>query len=394
MSKRKSALFYILMGLAILVLLALSAFSYFISYQKSKYKLPPSISSVSAIQLETRSYTGGVISSGFLQTADTSSLALATSGTVKTINFKAGQQVKKGQVILSLDVAAEQASLAASRASLSTLQLTYEGFKAAYANGGASKLEVDNALANLNAQKNSVLAAERTIATKQIVAPFDGTIGSISPSVGTVVSSGTVLVTLIPNDSQSSNNYYANVAFSPNALKNVSAGNAVKAYDGEGKLIAEGTVAAVDPTISTSTGLSQVRVEFPINENLKTGLFVKVSVATDTLQNQIVIPEIAVNYSLYGQVVYRLDPLTDADKEKIASFGSTDGVYHVTQVRITANNHVNNLVLVTEGLKAGDIVVTNYNNIMDGSLVRIAKGYGIGVPNTFALPAEAKETDK
>ncbi|RIY33778.1 hypothetical protein CKF54_02140 [Psittacicella hinzii] len=396
MAKRRSFVFYILMTAVIVVLVGLSLFSYFISYQKSKYKAPTAVTSVSVIEVSSGTYLGAISSSGFVKTQNTGSLALVNSGKVAVINFKPGQAVKKGQVILSLDVASSQATLASQRASLRSLKLNYDGLKAAYAEGGASKYEVESALSSYNAQLSTVRATEETIQLSQIIAPFDGVVGTISPSVGDVVSSGTTLVTVVPNSSSDEgNSFYINLGVSPQFTENVKIGNEVTAFSQDGKELATGVVSGVDSTISTSTGLSQVRVSFANNTNLADGEFVKVNISTNPVSNQITIPDVAVNYSLYGQIVYRLDPLTDEEKESLTSNGqSADGVYRATEVYITANERVNGVALVTKGLEVGNIIVTNYNNILDGSLVRIAKGYGLGVPTSFKLPATAQEDTK
>lgn len=394
MSKRRSIVFYLLISIVIIVLVGLSLFSYFISYQKSKYRLPTAITPVSVIEVSSENYLGAVSSSGFVRSQSTGTLALVNSGKVASINFKPGQSVKKGDVILSLDVASAQATLAGQRASLNSLKLNYDGLAAAYKEGGASQYEVQAALSSYNAQLATVRATEQTIQLSQIVAPFDGVVGTISPSIGDVVTSGTTLVTVIPSKAtDAQNSYFLNLGLSPALTKEINVGNAVKAYNQEGVEVATGTVTGVDSTISTSTGLSQVRVSFPENANLADGEFIKVSVSTNPVANQITIPDVAVTYSLYGQMVYRLDPLTDAEKESLASTGqSSANVYRATQIYITANDRVNGVVLVTKGLEVGNIIVTNFNNILDGSLVSIAKGYGVGVPTTYKLPVAAQET--
>ncbi|RIY36771.1 efflux RND transporter periplasmic adaptor subunit [Psittacicella gerlachiana] len=395
MSKRRSFVFYLLISIVVVILVGLSLFSYFMSYQKSKYRLPTAITSVSVIEVSSSNYLGAINSSGFVRSQSTGSLALVNSGKVATINYKPGQKVKKGAVILSLDVASAQATLAGQRASLNSLKLNYDGLLAAYKEGGASNYEVQSALSSYNAQLATVRATEQTIQLSQIIAPFDGVIGTISPSIGDVVSSGTTLVTVIPSDNDNNTNgFFLNLGVSPDLTKNITIGNKVVAYDQSGNKVADGTVSGVDSTISTSTSLSQVRVSFADNANLQDGEFVKVEISTNPVANQITIPDIAVSYSLYGQMVYRLDPLTDEEKSSLeANNQSTDGVYKVTQVYITANDRVNGVVLVTKGLNVGNIIVTNYNNILDGSLVRIAKGYGVGVPETYKLPVAAQGTN-
>lgn len=390
MSKKRSFAFYFLISAVIVVLLGLTAFSYLIAYKKSQYKMPVMVSQVSAIEITTANYIGALNSSGFVSSNDTGSLAVLTGGRVAKINIKPGQEVKKGQVILSLDTTAEQAALNSARAQLNALRLRYEGLKSTYAQGGASKYDLDAAQGAYVAQVQSAKSAEQAVENKQIISPFDGVVGSITPAIGDIVTAGTVIVTVVPNSEESKNNFFINISVSPNLLSNVSYGNQATAYDDNNNLLATGTVEAVDSTISTSTGLSQARVVFSADANLHKGQFVTVKVATNTVSNQITVPAVAVNYSLYGPMVYRLDPLTEKDKETLGD--NTNGVYRVTQVYITANDNVNGISLVTKGLNVGDYVITNYNNIADGSFVRIAKGYGIGVPTSFKLPTEAVES--
>lgn len=406
MKTSSKILFRTVVVIFIVILVGLSAFSHFISYKKANFKAPPTIQTVSAIEVTSGTFNGKYQASGFIKSIESGDLYFLSSGKVEKIFVKPGDYVTKGQKIASLDTSAEEASINAQRANLSTLEQNYQGLKAVAQAGGASSLQVNQALAQLNQLKSSIKAAQEQLKNKVVYAPYDGIVGTINVNIGNVVSSSTKVATVSSQESDKDLKF-VNVSISPDVLQKLSVGNQVTAFDKNDKPLAVGSITSIDESINLETGTSSLRVTFDNKQSqeLHNGQFVKLSINANPIPNQITIPEVALVYTLYGQTVYVLEPLTEKDKESLKALTANisdenakqeffNGIYKTKETFIKANDHTNDVALVTEGLKVGDIIVTNYNQISDGLYVKIVPGYGITIPETFKLVSSVQGTSQ
>lgn len=394
MAKKGKLVFRFVVALVILFLIGLSGFSFFISHMKANFKMPASINSVSAIEVSEMTFNGSYTASGFAQSAQSGDLYFLAQGKVEKILVKPGQEVKKGDIIAQLDQKADLASIAAQKANLASLKQNYEGLRAVYASGGSSKIAVTQAKAQLDQLQATIRAAEEALANKSIKAPYDGTVGSIYKSIGDLVSSSTKIANVIPNADNAQVGKYLNVSVSPDLVDKIAVGNEVQAFDKNKNQVATGTIAAIDSSINQTTGTSEIRVTFSAEESrkIRDGQYLSLKIAANPLPNTVVIPDIAVVYTLYGETVYVLEKLTDADKEKLSQTAPVandqkffDAIYKVKETKIVAKDRTDGVALVTSGLTPGQIIVTNYNQISDGNYVRIAPGYGLGISEPFKL---------
>lgn len=230
MTKWKTLVFRILIGLFIFILIATIAMTFVTNYFKSTIKIPPSVTNVSVIEVANSNYTGTINLAGFVKTNTSGNLYILASGKVDNILVKPGQEVKKDQIILTLDTKAEQASLAAQKANLNALRLNYEGLQAVYKQGGASRVALEQARASYNQLLSTVKATEQSLDNKKIIAPYDGILGAINVTIGNVVSPGQQLATVIPNHNDNSG-AYVNLAISPQLLTKINIGNQARAFN-------------------------------------------------------------------------------------------------------------------------------------------------------------------
>src|SRR5690606_24420119 len=120
--------------------------------------------------------TATVSASGSVASARERSLDFGTTGTVEKIYVKAGDRVRKGQVLARLDDTAARENLEAAKASL---EAAAEGDTSTAA-GYAQYLSA----------RNAYRAAERTLAGTVIKAPFAGVVTAVNGSEGGSASGG------------------------------------------------------------------------------------------------------------------------------------------------------------------------------------------------------------
>ena len=147
---------------------------------------------------------------GTVQALNTVTINPQISGQMLSINFKEGQEVKKGDLLAQIDPRPFQAAYDQStakqqqdEAQLSTAQSTLKRNDALVAQGYVAQLDMDtfrNNVANLSAMvsadKAAVRAAKVNLDYTHIVSPIDGVAGIRNVDPGNVVTTTTAVVTL------------------------------------------------------------------------------------------------------------------------------------------------------------------------------------------------------
>jgi membrane fusion protein (multidrug efflux system) len=274
------------------------------------------------------------------------------SGRVDRIAFRAGDEVKAGDILVELDADIEAADLAQAKAALVKSNLELERAKTLRQNNIAAKATVDELVAQVAAAEAAVAKAERRLADRTVRAPFGGMVGMHRLDVGARTTDSTVLTTL---DDLSS----VLIEFSvPERLfgathitQKVEATTA--AYPGREF---EGKVVEVDSRVDAVSRSFKVRAEVPNAERaLPAGMFMHIRVILDAAP-ALVIPEEAVVAEASGAFVFVVED-NRARRQKVVLGRRGKGV-----------------VEVIEGLGPGARVVTRgTGRLRDGAPVELTE---------------------
>ncbi|MFN7098707.1 MAG: efflux RND transporter periplasmic adaptor subunit, partial [Gammaproteobacteria bacterium] len=262
--------------------------------------------------------------------------------------FTPGQFVEKGTVLVQLNANSDNAKLQALQATADLAQLTYNRDAAQYAAHAISKAILDNDEANLKDKQAQVAEQAAIVAKKTIQAPFDGRLGISDSNPGHYLIVGDKIVTL-----QALNPIYADFYVPQQSLIALKVGQSVdiSVDTFPGKKF-NGKITTVEPIIDSST--RNVKVEATIDNpklKLAPGMFVTVTVSTDKPQRFLTLPQTAISFNPYGEVVF-LVKSTSKDKDEKPTLT-------VTQQFVTTGETRGDQVAVTTGIKAGDMVVTS-----------------------------------
>jgi RND family efflux transporter MFP subunit len=298
------------------------------------------------------------------------------AGNITGIFFQDGQQVRKGQKLYSIDPQQYRAgydqavaNLNVQKANLNRAQKDADRYNTLAQQDAVAKQLVDNANASLEANKMQVEAAQasiRQVATNlkytTIKAPLDGTIGISQVRLGAAVAPGSTPLNTISSDNPIAADLQVDAAEIPRFLKLQSQKNS--ASDSTLLLVMPngsiykypGSVRIVDRAVDPQTGTLRVRVAFPNpNKELKVGINANVRVKNSTGQPQLLIPYQSVTEQMSEYFVFVV-----GDSSK------------VTQKKVTLGARINDKVIVKEGLKEGEVVVTEgTQKIREGAKVQI-----------------------
>jgi len=273
---------------------------------------------------------------GTVTAYNTVTLQARVSGQLLEVNFREGQTVKKGQLLLQIDPRPYQAALdqaigtlAKDEANLKDMQAEAERYTALYEAGVVSKeqqqLEINNAgqaEGSIKADQAAVEAARVNLGYTKIYSPIDGVVGLRQVDPGNIVSStattGLVVITQV---------HPIAVIFTlaedqiPQVRAAMKGGKAlvVEAYDRtDAHKIASGTLLTIDNQIDTTTGTAKLKAVFDNSDgSLFPNQFVNVRLILSERQNALVVPTAAIESGNQGDYVFAVNPgPTPADKIK------------------------------------------------------------------------------
>ena len=345
----------IMLGVVLLIVLLLGGYKAFSIYQQIQvFSTPKPPVSVAVATAAEQPWQLRLPSVGTLKALQGVNLSLEVAGTVKDVQFESGQKVRAGQPLVQLDSAVESALLETAQADLGLAQLDYGRGSQLVGSQAISKGEFDRLSAQLQKNKATVNQLKASLAKKHIVAPFSGTIGIRQVDVGDYLASGTVIATL-----QDISSLYVDFYIPEHAVPKVALGQAVQvevsAYPGEQF---PGSVSAINPKVENSTRNVLVRATLANpNGKLLPGMFTSLDVLLPNPAPQIVVPESAITYTLYGNSVYAVAE-KKTDGGEVEKDASGKPVLIAERRFVETGERRGGLVLVTKGLNAGEQVVS------------------------------------
>lgn len=284
------------------------------------------------------------------------------SGRVTKILFESGAAVKKGDPLVQLFDDPEQSDLASFKAQATSANLTLERAKALLAKQAGPQATVDTAQAAFDQANAAVTKTETIISQKLVRAPFDGELGVRKIDLGQFLSAGTQIVSLTDLSK-----VFLNFTITEKDRAVLAVGQTVRvnvdAYPGR-KF--EGKITTIDPQINSDT--RNVRVQATLDNAdraLKPGMFASTTVVLPPDPPVLVVPETSVDYTLYGDSVYRIVEKKDDKGEPSFS---------VERVAVRVGSRVDGKAVILNGLNAGDrIVAVGQLKLQPGAAVAISK---------------------
>jgi multidrug efflux system membrane fusion protein len=282
-------------------------------------------------------------------------------GRVTEIMFTAGASVRGGSPLVQLFDGPEQGDLANYKAQATGASLALDRAKQLAARQFGPQSTVDAAQATYDQANAGIAKTEAIISQKLVRAPFGGELGVRHVEVGQYLTAGTQIVTLTDLSV-----LYANFTVPEKGSAALEVGQivrvAVDAYPGR---TFEGKINAIEPQIAADT--RNIRVQATLDNPdkiLKPGMFATITVVLPDKAPVVIVPETAVDYTLYGDSVF----LITEKKED-------DGKTSLTAVRtfVRTGNRVQGSAEILSGLKAGDrVVAVGQLKLQSGAAVAIS----------------------
>ena len=283
------------------------------------------------------------------------------SGFVTAVLVADGARVRKGQLLYTFDNQSENASyqqsvaaLQVQKANLNLAQKDADRYHQLAKKDAVALQLVDQADAKLEVARRQVAAANAAISGSQtavgytkIYAPFDGVIGISQVKIGAAITAGQTILNTVSADGDMAADFNVGqneiYRFSQmlQADKAAASDSVFQLAFGEDVFPQPGRLVLIDRAVNPQTGTIRVRVRFPNpSRTLVAGMSGEVRVKSSGKQS-IAIPQKAVTEQLGEYFVY------------VATDSNT-----VTQRKVKTGRSVDSLLIIREGLKPGDRIVT------------------------------------
>ena len=345
----KVARWLIIVGLVLVVLLGgLYGFNRFRSQAISNFfahnKPPPAqISAATVVVQNLPRFAPGI---GSLAAVHQVTINPEVAGRVTKIFFEAGSMVKAGDPLVQINDAPDRGDLANFEAQARMAQISLQRNQALRQRNFASQEVVDQNQSQADQARAQIMKTEAIIAQKLIRAPFSGQLGVRQIELGQYLTTGAPIVTLTDLST-----LYVNFTLASHLRPEISVGQQVNvtadAFPGR---VFTAKVTTIEPQISPDTRTMQVQATMTNPGNaLLPGMFVNAAVVLPPRPDTMVVPETAVEYTLYGDSVF---VIKDEGKD-----ASGHPILKAVRTPVKTGTRWDGKVAILNGLKPGEKVV-------------------------------------
>lgn len=331
----------------LLLLLLVIAGLAFIKYQQVQQGMammagnappPTTVEVVAALKTQWQPRVSAV---GTLTAHEGIDVSNEVEGVIEKILIESGQQVNKGDLLVTLNDDAEQADLVSFKAQEELARTLFKRTDDMWKKKTISETDYDTASSNLKVARAKVSQTLALIAKKSIRAPFSGVLGIRHVSTGQYVSPGSKLVSL-----QDYAMVYIDFAVPEKHLPAIAPGLEVRlrvsAYPDREFV---GKVQAIDAKVDESTRNISVRAEL-VNTGgmLRPGMYADVDLMLKQSADRVVVPATAIVFSSFGDALF----VVEKDEQ---------GKMLARRVQVIIGEQRGDLVAISSGLNGGEQVV-------------------------------------
>lgn len=310
------------------------------------YKARPNIVTVSAMKLVYSFWQPKIRASGSVRAIKGVNVTTELAGMVSNIYFIPGAFVNAGDILVQLNANTELAQLNAAQANVELAKITYLRDSQQFAVHAVSKQTVDNDRQNLKNLQAQADQAAASLAKKTIRAPFTGRLGISAVNPGQYLNAGDKVVTL-----QMFDPIYVDFYVPQQELVRLKVGQPVTVtLDTFPNQKYVGKITTIDPIVDLNT--RNVAVEATIQNpkfEMTPGMFATVEVDVGSPQHFLTLPQTAVSFNSYGDIIYIIHQSGTNNKPILIA----------EQVFVVTGESRGDQISILEGAKEGDLVVTS-----------------------------------
>ena len=318
----------------------------------------PRPAAVEVAKVEVMKLTDDTQAVGNLRSRQSVVVRPEVSGRITQLNFKDGDRVRKGQLLVQFDDQLQAAQVKQSQAELSIALANHKRNQELVAQNFIAQRSVDESAANLEVAQAKLALSQATAARLKITAPFDGLTGIRTVNSGDYLKDGADIVNIEDIEAVFVD-YRLPERFQSKVRKGQKAAIELDALPGR-KF--EAIVQAIDPQIDANGRSVSVRACIDNRSmQLRPGMFARVVSVFGQRDKALVVPEEALVPQ--GPRLFVIKVIDGAEKDSKVS----------QRVEVKVGIRRPGRVEITEGLVDGDVVVIAGQQRLqkDGAALRV-----------------------
>lgn len=309
---------------------------------------PPKPVIVEVVAIESTDVVREIAIPGTLIPGETVELFSEVSGRIQSINFREGQIVRKGQLLVQVDTDVLRAQRQQQRVELDLAQKDEARKKVLLAGKGITLEEYERSAATLAAVRTQIDLTNVQISKGAIRAPFTGRIGLRHVSEGAFITSSTPITTLVQE-----NPIKVEFAVSERYAAAVAPGQTIRFSPEKGAKTYTAKVYAYEPVIDAGTRMMTIRASLSNDGKLIPGSYVSVKYDLGKEQNAFMVPAESVVPVLKGQKVLVVR------NGKVAEIPVEIGIRTADKVQVIGALNAGDQVLISGLLAVRDGMAVN-----------------------------------
>ena len=311
-------------------------------------QLPPPIS-VTVAQARPDTWNRRIRAVGTLVAFQGVDITTEESGIVTAINFKSGDEVESGTLLIDLDNRTEMANLESARAQYESDNSQYQRLLKLKDQSFVTKNDIDTQQSLVDIAEARINVAKTALSKKRIYAPFSGRLGIRQVDLGEYIAPGGVIVTLLSLDQ-----LYLDFTLPESNFKDLVRDQLI---DFKVRSYPERTFSARvetwNPQLDANTRNITIRAIVDNRERLLApGMFADMQVRSRRQESVLTVPETSIFYNIYGQAVYILE-------KPEATENDPDPDYRLAARQVEVAYRSEGVAGISSGIEAGDTVVTS-----------------------------------
>lgn len=304
--------------------------------------MPEPVATITATEVREDAWVDQLEAVGSFSAVQRTMLTTEVGGIVREILFDSGRKVQAGQELLVLDSETDQARLRSLEAAERLTRVELERTRRLVEQRNLPEADLQRRQSEADQAAAAVAEQRARIRQKTLRAPFSGELGIRQVSLGEFLAAGAPVVALQTRDP-----IHLDFSLSERHIERVAVGQVVSVQAGAVGAVFEGRIIAIEPAVRESTRSFAVQAEIANPDGtIKPGMFGRVEIASGAPRAVRVVPQSAIRFNPYGNIVFVL-----------AENG--EGELRVSQRFVQTGIRRGDLVEVVDGLAPGERIATS-----------------------------------
>jgi RND family efflux transporter MFP subunit len=301
--------------------------------------------------LQPRSFKSFIEIQGTVETKNTATATPRMAGTYTTVYVKEGQTVKAGQLLAKIDNAILRDQIAALKQQMELANTVYEKQKSLWDQKIGTEIQFLQAKNNKESLEKNLAVLETQVDMYNVYAPISGAVEKVMAKTGEIAAPGMPLASIVNLGSLKAT---ANVP--DTYLSNIRMGDMVKVKLPDLSREINAHVTFISKLVNPANRTFKIEASIPSSSDIKPNMVSILNISDINKSNAIVINQNYIQSTEFGDVVY---------------VAETEGNKKVAKARkIKTGVSYNGEIEITEGLQAGDLIVTEgYQDLVDGQVI-------------------------